>query len=206
MMLLSLGLGYLMGSVPFSYIMARLAKGVDIRKVGTRNVGAHNVMVEAGRLPGLVALALDVGKGAVAVELARRLWPGYAAALLAGLGAILGHDFPFLLGFRGGRGLATSWGIALSLLPQEGLLAGVVMLVLWIGTRSTSFGALVSYLLLALLALLFHRPLPLVLAPLALLAVLGLRQLPEARSMWVGAKDKRELLLSKWIVNREGKL
>lgn len=116
-------LGYLLGSIPFAYIAGRLFKGIDIRTVGTKNMGAHNVMLEVGRLIGIGVLLLDMAKGAFPVLAAR--WLGLLdwAALSAGIAAVLGHNFPLFLGFRGGRGMASSVGIVLALMPREALIA-----------------------------------------------------------------------------------
>ena len=200
-------LSYLLGSIPFSYLAGRLVAGIDIRAVGTKNVGAHNVMLEVGRVPGIAALFLDVGKGAAPVLLAQRLGLSQGVALLAGMCAILGHNFSLFLGFRGGRGLASSMGVALALMFKEALIGGLILLVVYIGlTHNVAFSAAVGLASMAVWAWLFGRPLTLVLSPLALMFLLGLRQFPEARAMWRGAEDKRELILHKWIFDRDARL
>ena len=108
--LLVLAGGYLLGSIPFSFLVARLFGVADVRKVGSGNVGATNVARTAGKGPGLVAFLLDAGKGAAAVALAARFagspWPVFAGAL-----AVLGHMFPPWLGGKGGKGVATGAGV-----------------------------------------------------------------------------------------------
>ncbi len=200
-------LGYLIGSIPFSYLAGRLVAGIDIGRVGTKNVGAHNVMLEVGRMPGMVALFLDVGKGALPVFLAKRLSLSPGATLLVGVCAVLGHDFPLFLGFRGGRGLASSMGVALALIFKEALIGGLILLVVYIGlTHNVAFSAAVGLLSMTVWAWLFGRPLSLVLSPLALILLLSLRQFPEARAMWMSAEDKKELILHKWIFDRNARI
>lgn len=117
--LLLLG-AYLLGSVPFSYIVVRLVAGKDVRREGSGNVGATNALRTAGRLAGALALVLDVAKGVAAVVLARLLGadePLFAAAAVA---VVLGHVYPVFLRFHGGKGVATAAGAvgALELLPM----------------------------------------------------------------------------------------
>lgn len=104
---------YLLGSVPFAYIIAQVAGGVDIRKVGDGNVGAKNTYHTVSPLAGLTAGAADIGKGMLAVSLAQYLTGSREAAMIAGLAAVLGHDFSIFLRFQGGQGMAAMIGIFL---------------------------------------------------------------------------------------------
>ena len=108
---------YLIGSFPSAYIMARFRKGIDIRWVGSKNVGAMNVFYKVGFAEGLLVLAVDIGKGAAAVALARWLGVPMIVELFAGVAAVIGHIFPVWLKFRGGRGGATIIGILIFLMP-----------------------------------------------------------------------------------------
>jgi len=114
---LALVLAYLIGSIPTAYAMGRLRKGVDIRQVGSRNMGAMNVFYSIGVAEGLIVLAVDIGKGVTAVALARLMPVPEVVQLLAGLAAVVGHNFPVFLNFRGGRGGATCIGILIYLMP-----------------------------------------------------------------------------------------
>jgi acyl phosphate:glycerol-3-phosphate acyltransferase len=128
LLLAALGLGYLLGAIPFGLILTRLAGLGDVRAIGSGNIGATNVL-RTGR-KGLAAATLvgDALKGTVAVLIASRLW-GPDAALAAGLGAFLGHLFPVWLGFKGGKGVATFIGVLLGLAP----LAVASFAVVWLG-------------------------------------------------------------------------
>lgn len=108
---------YLLGSIPSAYIAGRLRKGIDIREVGSRNMGAMNVFYKVGIVPGLLVLAVDIGKGAAAVALAHWLEVPLVVELIAGATAVLGHGFPVWLKFRGGRGGATLIGVLIFLMP-----------------------------------------------------------------------------------------
>ena len=108
---------YLIGSFPSAYLMGRLRKGVDIREVGSRNMGAMNIFYQVGFVEGLMVLAVDIGKGAAAVALARWLGVPMIVELFAGLIVIIGHGFSVFLRFRGGRGGATLIGVFAFLMP-----------------------------------------------------------------------------------------
>ncbi|NBB83976.1 MAG: glycerol-3-phosphate acyltransferase, partial [Alphaproteobacteria bacterium] len=108
-------LGYLLGSIPFGLVLTRLAGYGDIRKIGSGNIGATNVLRTGNRALALATLVLDSGKGAIAVLLAG--WFGPDLAVLAGGGAMLGHTFPVWLKFRGGKGVATALGTLLAIAP-----------------------------------------------------------------------------------------
>jgi len=129
---LSLLTGYLLGAIPFGLLIARI-KGVDIRQHGSRNIGATNVWRVCGWRYGLPVFVLDVLKGVAAIFLARWIAVRFGAdpawtGIIAALGCIIGHSFPIWLGFKGGKGVATSLGVFLGLMPVPGLVA----LALWI--------------------------------------------------------------------------
>jgi glycerol-3-phosphate acyltransferase PlsY len=113
---LVLAAAYLFGSIPFSYLVAR-RRGIDVRTVGSGNVGATNVMRTAGRAAGLFAFGLDFLKGAAATLLARVALGGALWPALAAVAAVLGHMYPVWLSFRGGKGVATGAGAFLVLVP-----------------------------------------------------------------------------------------
>jgi len=111
-------IGYLLGSIPAAYIMGRVRKGVDIRQVGVGNVGAANTFREIGRWEGIIVWAVDVAKGAGAMLIAQALNVAQPWVLGAGAAALVGHNFPVYIGFRGGKGAATTMGIFLVLAPE----------------------------------------------------------------------------------------
>lgn len=151
-------LGYLIGSIPFSFLVARLFGVRDVRAVGSGNVGATNVMRSAGKGPGLLALVLDGLKGAATVWIARALTPSESAVCLAGLCAVMGHLFPIWLGFRGGKGVATGAGLFIPLAPQALAAAVVVFLGALAGLRYVSLASMLASLALPLAAWLLGAP------------------------------------------------
>ena len=141
--LLALLFGYLLGSIPFGLVLTRFAGTQDIRTIGSGNIGATNVL-RTGR-KGLAAATLlcDALKGTFAVLLARHFW-GEEAALLAGLGAFLGHLFPVWLGFKGGKGVATYLGILLGLHWPLFIAFALIWLAVAFLTKYSSLAALVA--------------------------------------------------------------
>ena len=113
----SIIIGYLLGSIPVAYIIARKRRGIDIRNVGVRNMGGANVIREVGKWAGIVTLILDMGKGALTIYIAQLLGVSLPWIMGAGFAAMLGHNFPVYIGFRGGKGVATVMGIFFVLSP-----------------------------------------------------------------------------------------
>lgn len=144
---------YLVGSIPFGLVLARM-KGVDLRSVGSGNIGATNVLRSVGKQAAVLTLLGDLLKGTAAVATGRMLGAGPAEQGLLGLAAILGHDFSIFLKFRGGKGVATSLGVLLIYLPA----AGILTVIMWLASagisRYSSVGAIVAFGLLPVTALL----------------------------------------------------
>jgi glycerol-3-phosphate acyltransferase PlsY len=145
--------GYLLGSIPFGLLLTRAAGLGDIRKIGSGNIGATNVLRTGNRKLAAATLLLDGLKGAAAVLLSWH-FGGPLAALWGGLGAVLGHCFPVWLRFRGGKGAATAYGVLIAAAWPVGLLAGAVWLVMAKVVRISSASALTSFALAPVLALL----------------------------------------------------
>jgi glycerol-3-phosphate acyltransferase PlsY len=138
----ALAAGYLLGSVPFGLILTKLAGLGDIRKIGSGNIGATNVLRTGSKSLAALTLLLDGGKGAAATLIGYRY--GQDIAIVASAGAILGHVFPVWLGFRGGKGVATAIGILLGLSWQVGLLVMATWLAAAAVFRYSSLAALVA--------------------------------------------------------------
>lgn len=148
---------YLLGSVPAAYIAARLSKGIDLRKTGSGNVGASNVARMTSKKLAAPVFLFDIGKGYVVVWLAGLVGMEMFYQIIIGLLAVIGHNWPVFLGFKGGRGIATSLGVVLAVSPWLGL----IMVVLSYGLspfKQLSLGVLIALTSLPLLAL-FAAPL-----------------------------------------------
>ncbi len=122
--------GYLLGAIPFAYIVTRITKGVDIRTVDIGNSGAGSVIRYVGLRAGVLVAIGDIGKGAVAVALAQVLGAGLFIAFLSGMAAVVGHIWPVYIGFRGGQGVATLIGVFFSL---AWVATGLTLLVMGMG-------------------------------------------------------------------------
>lgn len=137
-------ISYLLGSVSFSIVIARLVKGIDIRQHGSGNAGATNTLRVLGKGPGIACFLLDIAKGVAAVWIGHALNGGYEswAPVLCGLAAIVGHNWPVWFRFKGGKGIATTVGVIATLAFIPALIAGVVAIAVIATTRYVSVGSL----------------------------------------------------------------
>ncbi|ACZ62590.1 glycerol-3-phosphate acyltransferase [Dehalococcoides mccartyi] len=115
--------GYLVGAIPMAYLLSRWRRGIDIRRYGSGNVGASNVITTAGKRLGLAVFVFDVSKGAVMILMAGFFGLALWQQIIVGLFTIAGHNWPIFLRFNGGRGIATSLGVALVMAPVPALIA-----------------------------------------------------------------------------------
>ena len=140
-------LAYLIGSIPFGYLIVRAKMGADVRQTGSGGTGATNVSRRAGKLAGVLTLALDALKGCVAVLLAKSVVGSEWLIPAVAIAVIAGHIFPVWLGFRGGKGVATGVGVFLMLVPVALLFAGVIFVAVVAFTRYVSLGSILAALL-----------------------------------------------------------
>ena len=150
-------LGYLAGSVPFAFLLARL-KGIDVRKAGSGNVGAANVLRTTGAWRGVIVMALDVAKGISAVGIAHMLAGGTALIALTGAAAIVGHVYPVWLRFHGGKGVAVAAGVFTMLSPGATAMAAALFLIIAWVTRYVSLASIAATLALPPAAWIFGSP------------------------------------------------
>lgn len=145
-LILSFIIAYLLGSIPTSYIMGKLVKGIDIRQHGSGNVGATNALRILGTKFGIITLIIDIGKGVLAVQIGKLLNPDFTNIMLIGFGlfAILGHIFTIFLSFKGGKGVATSAGVFIALIPIPVVITlSVFIITVWI-SRYVSLGSILA--------------------------------------------------------------
>jgi glycerol-3-phosphate acyltransferase PlsY len=181
--------GYLLGSVPFGLLLTRLAGLGDIRRIGSGNIGTTNVLRTGRKDLAALTLLLDGGKGAAAVLVAKAFW-GPDMALMAGLGAVLGHLFPVWLRFRGGKGVATTLGVVLALQPAVGAAACLAWLVTAIIFRFSSLAALVACASAPLFAWWIAKDLQLVEMTAVLAALIWSRHLANIRRLITGEEPR----------------
>jgi glycerol-3-phosphate acyltransferase PlsY len=153
---------YLVGSVPFALLLARRWGTTDLRRLGSGNLGAANVLRSTGVTPGVLVAALDIGKGVASVILAAHLTGAPVAPAAAGLAAIIGHVYPVWLGFRGGKGVATACGVFAVLAPAAALSGlGIFVTSVWL-TKYVSVGSVLASMTVPLIAYSTGRSTPIV--------------------------------------------
>lgn len=180
---------YVIGLLPSAYMAGRLVKGVDIRKVGDRNAGAANVYRNISHVAGMAVLAADIGKGALAVLLARAV-ASQPIVFLCGLAVVAGHNWPILLSFKGGRGLATTIGVLLALLPVPMTILSVAgILSLWKKGNLVITGS-IMFAPLPLLAWLLGASGGLILYSVALPCFAGIMHLVTTKHLSQGQKKE----------------
>ena len=175
--LLVLLCAYLLGSIPSAYIVAYLITGEDIRNLGNGNAGAKNTFESVGKLAGFAVFLLDIAKGAVAITLARSFTDMEDVILIAGACAVLGHDFPVLLRFKGGQGMATTVGVFSALFPLETALGFVIFVLLLAITRHWDYSCLVGFVLLIAMMWITGQSLKRVIYAIIILPIIGLNKL-----------------------------
>jgi glycerol-3-phosphate acyltransferase PlsY len=143
--ILSISVAYLLGSIPFGYLLVRVFRHEDIREQGSGNIGATNVARSGSKGLGLATLLLDLGKAYAGVMIAKHLAPGmYDVAVAAAVAAVVGHVFPVWLGFRGGKGVASALGVMLALTWPSAVAIFLVFVVVFALTRYVSLASIVA--------------------------------------------------------------
>ncbi|MEQ8356692.1 MAG: glycerol-3-phosphate 1-O-acyltransferase PlsY [Kiloniellaceae bacterium] len=181
--------GYLFGSVPFGLLLTRLAGLGDVRQIGSGNIGATNVLRTGNKGLAAATLLLDGGKGAAAVLIAQQLGDP-DTALAAAFGAVLGHLFPVWLGFKGGKGVATTLGVFLALSPLLGAACCALWLIVAFATRYSSLAALLSLAAAPLLSWFLLGDLQMVQLTGALALLVWLRHHQNIRRLLTGQESK----------------
>jgi len=193
---------YFLGSIPTAYVVGRLRKGVDIRQVGSRNMGAMNVFYNVGFLYGLLVLLTDVGKGAAAVALARWLEVPIATELIAGAIAVLGHSFPVWLRFRGGKGGAPLIGVFVFLMPWGLAIAFPLFVLLALLTRFPTLSYSLALLTFPFVAWLIYHDGIYVIYSILMLLIPFIRYIPRIKEMRTRSGSWKHVVLRRNIKDR----
>jgi glycerol-3-phosphate acyltransferase PlsY len=157
--IVSIAIAYLLGSIPFGYVLVRVFRKEDIRAKGSGNIGATNVLRSGAKGLGIATLLLDLLKGLAAVLIARHIGSGnYDVEVAAAVAAVLGHVFPVWLGFRGGKGVATALGVFLALTWPSAVGGLLVFIAVFAISRYVSLGSIVAAMALPVFAFYFVRP------------------------------------------------
>ena len=186
-LLLSL-VAFLMGSIPVGQIIAK-SRGIDLKKVGSGNIGATNVLRTTGKLPALFTLIGDIAKGAAAVLLARYAGLEILSQGIIGIIAVLGHNFSVFLRFKGGKGVATSLGVLSVYSPAAAVVTVIFWFVTVAATRYSSLGAVISFCILPLIIFFFDTKEKL---PIAIIMsiILIVRHKDNIRRLMAGTESK----------------
>ena len=188
--MLGIVLAYLIGSVPFALIIAKRWGAPDLRRVGSGNLGATNVLRASGVTAGVLVAILDMGKGIAGVLLASRLDGSNATPAVAGLAAIVGHIYPVWLRFRGGKGVATACGVFTALAPVAMPPALVVFLVAAWVTQYISVGSVLASAALPPIAYAMGTPMPVVVAAAAAASLIVFRHRSNLARVWLGTERR----------------
>lgn len=156
--IISVIFGYLIGSVPFGLVVTRLAGLGDIRKIGSGNIGATNVLRTGRKDLALLTLLFDLGKAALAALLFKTIFDSVSIGFIAGTSAVLGHNYPIWLKFKGGKGVASTLGMMLVLTPCVGILVCLTWLLMAFTFKYSSLSALMALCLAPVYALFFGSP------------------------------------------------
>jgi len=192
---LAIIIGYLLGSIPFAYIVGHLIKGIDIRQAGGGNVGAVNVMREVGTAAGFGVLLADMAKGAMAVLIAQWLGVSLIFVFIAGFAAVVGHNWPVFLKFKGGMGAATVMGVLLALVPVEFAISFAIMVLTVLVTSNMRLGLGIGLILLPVIIWGFGGAGSLIAYSVALPLFCGLRSIPVLKKSF--ASDKKDLIIDR---------
>jgi len=200
-LILPLGIliSYLIGSIPTAYIFGRLLKGIDIRRYGSGNVGATNVFRVIGRMPGLIALLIDIAKGYICASYVANFFMYISPVsrpevyqVLAGMAAIVGHNWTVFLRFKGGKGVAVSAGVLMVLIPGIFWLGLLVWGIVFVLTGYVSVASISTSVAVPILALIFGKPTEIVIS----LSILCLLITYKHRSNMRRLKDGQEKRIS----------
>jgi glycerol-3-phosphate acyltransferase PlsY len=195
--ILSVIIGYLLGSIPTAYIVSRVRRGVDIRTIGSGNMGGANVMREIGTHEGAFVGLFDIAKGAGAILIAQALNVSELWIFGAGFAALAGHNFPVFAGFRGGRGSATMIGIFLVLAPIATLITLAIVAIPFFVTRKFAGAIIIGLALLPLFLWLLEGSLSLVRYALAIDLFMLIRNLPDIRRL-LAKGIVRDMIYDRW--------
>jgi len=200
--LLALGAAYLVGSMPLAYLMGRWVKGIDIRLVGTKNMGTMNTFYEVGFWPGMLVLTVDIGKGAVAVAVARALETPQIIELLAGMIAVLGHVLPVWLKFKGGKGGATCIGVLAFLMPWGVPIYAATFGIILLITRFPTFSYSAAFVIFPLIGWLIYHSATYVVYPMVLLLIPGFQYLMRVKQIGQRSTSFKDAVFRKSLRDR----
>jgi acyl phosphate:glycerol-3-phosphate acyltransferase len=191
MVLLAWVISYLIGSISFSYLITKKIAGIDIRSQGSGNMGATNTLRVLGKGPGIAVLVLDAVKGLLAMGITHLMTGGDPLAYaVSGLFVIAGHNWPIFFGFRGGKGIATTLGVAFAFSPLAFLISAVMAVLVILITRFVSLGSLILVTILPIVIYVLDKPMPFFWTSLVLTVFAYIRHYNNIRNLLAGTERK----------------
>ncbi|MHB1001758.1 MAG: glycerol-3-phosphate 1-O-acyltransferase PlsY [Armatimonadota bacterium] len=182
---------YLLGSIPFGFIVAKLWKGIDIRQHGSGNIGATNIMRLLGTGPAIAVFAADILKGLIPVIVAQNLFHNTAwIVILCGLTAVIGHTLSVFLNFKGGKGVATSLGVIVGLDPRIALIGFAAWVVVVAISRYVSLASIIGAISITTCMWVFHKPLEYIIFTLAATAFIIIKHKSNISRLLKGTEAK----------------
>ena len=183
-------IGYLIGSIPFGMVVGRL-RGIDIRKVGSGNIGATNIFRTLGTAPAIIVFLLDLLKGTFAVYIAQAMIPTSPAIIVvSGIAAVIGHMYPVYIGFKGGKGSATGLGVLLGIAPDLFIIAMIYVAIAIAVTRYVSVTSIGGVILLAVLMFTFHKPVEYSIAAIIVAVLVIYKHVPNLKRLLSSTEPK----------------
>ncbi len=183
-------LSYLLGSIPFGFVITRYYAGIDIRTEGSGNIGFTNVLRVVGKKAAILTLAGDTLKGFLPVVAAKLLFDDNSLSAAAGIIAVIGHDFPVFLRFKGGKGVATSFGALFGLIPLAGVFTLLIWLIVFYLWKYSSLAAITSYLILPLAIVFFDFTLTNIAFVLFITILLLVKHIQNIKRLLKGTENK----------------
>jgi glycerol-3-phosphate acyltransferase PlsY len=188
--LLTAVIGYLIGNFASSYFLGKITKNIDIREHGSGNAGATNTFRVLGVKAGVIVFILDVLKGVLATLIGLWLTGNQLGAVLSGGMAVIGHNWPALLNFRGGKGIASSFGLILTMFPTIGLILFVIAAALIAATKYVSLGSIIAAILFPVLLVVFSQPPAIILVGTVLALIALYRHRENIKRLLKGKENK----------------
>ena len=192
--ILAIILGYLIGNFATSYVAGKLIANIDIRNYGSGNAGATNTFRVLGPAAGTIVFIGDVLKGLLAALIGRWLTGTVAGGMLAGTFAVVGHNWPVMFNFKGGKGIASSFGLIMALFPKIGLILFVVVVTVILVSRYVSLGSITAAVLFPILLIIFGQPFRIVLLGLILCLMALWRHTDNISRLRMGKENKISFL------------
>ncbi|NLA84510.1 MAG: glycerol-3-phosphate 1-O-acyltransferase PlsY [Clostridiales bacterium] len=192
--ILAIILGYLIGNFATSYVAGKLIANIDIRNHGSGNAGATNTFRVLGPAAGTIVFIGDVLKGLLAALIGRWLTGTVAGGMLAGTFAVVGHNWPVMFNFKGGKGIASSFGLIMALFPKIGLILFVVVVTVILVSRYVSLGSITAAVLFPILLIIFGQPFRIVLLGLILCLMALWRHTDNISRLRMGKENKISFL------------